>query len=103
MVEPVDPLEGGEFDFFDVLPGSTAPNDLGPVEPIDGFGESVVVGIADAADGSFDAGLRQAFRVADREVLHTSVAVVDEIGHARPGVERLFEGIQRQVASERPR
>lgn len=102
MVDPVDPLEGGVLDLVDVPPGSAAPDDFGLVQPVDGFGESIVVCVADAADGSIDAGFRQSLGVPDREVLHPSIVVMDEIGDVRPGVERLFEGVERQIASERP-
>ena len=44
-------------------------DDLGFVEAVDRLGQSIVVGIADAADGRLDAGLRQAVGVFDRDVL----------------------------------
>ena len=86
MVEPVDPLEGGVLDLVDVPPGAAAPDDLRLVEPVDGLGESVVVGVADAADGSLDAGLREALGVSDRKVLDPSIAVMDQVGNMRPVV-----------------
>ncbi len=42
-------------------------DDLGLVEAVDRLGESVVVAVADAADGGLDAGLGQALGVADAE------------------------------------
>ena len=50
-VVPVDPAEGGQLDVFDGLPRSrwAGPADqLGLVEPVDGLGQGVVVGVADA-------------------------------------------------------
>src|ERR1700690_2256919 len=44
-------------------------DDLGFVETVDGFGESVVVAVADAAYGRLDARFRQALGVFDRDVL----------------------------------
>jgi hypothetical protein len=40
-------------------------DELGLIEAIDRLGESVVVGIADAANGRFDACLRQALGILD--------------------------------------
>jgi len=42
---------------------------LGLEQAVDGFGEGVVVAVADAADRRLDAGLEQALGVADRDVL----------------------------------
>jgi hypothetical protein len=44
-------------------------DDLGFVEAVDRLGESIVIGVADAADGRLDAGLSQALGVFDRDVL----------------------------------
>jgi hypothetical protein len=51
-VVSVDPAEGGEFDVLDGLPASLAAtaNELGLVKPVEGLGQGVVVGMADAAD-----------------------------------------------------
>ena len=69
VVEPVDPFERGEFDGLEVSPWSAPPDHLGLVEPVDRLGERVVVRIADAADGRLDAGLGEALRVFDRDIL----------------------------------
>jgi hypothetical protein len=42
---------------------------FGLVEAVDGLGQRVVVGIADAADGRFDPGFGEVLGVADRDVL----------------------------------
>ena len=60
VVEPVHPFQRRELDGFERPPRSAPMDDLGLVEAIDRFGESVVVGIADAANRRLDARLRQA-------------------------------------------
>jgi hypothetical protein len=69
IVEPVDPFERGELDGLEAAPRPASVNDLGRVETVDRFSERVVLGVADAADRRFNAGLRQAFGVLDRHVL----------------------------------
>ena len=49
---------------------------LGLVEAVDGFGESVVVTVADAADRGLDTGLGQALGVSDGDVLAASDALL---------------------------
>jgi hypothetical protein len=51
---------------------------LGLVETVDGFGEGIVVGIADAADRRLYACFSQARGVFDRDVLAAPVAMVHE-------------------------
>jgi hypothetical protein len=48
-------------------------DDLGFVEPIDRLGECIVIGVADAADRGFDAGVRQPLGISDRQVLRRSL------------------------------
>ena len=63
---------------------------LGFVQAVNGFGQGVVVGIADATDGRLDPGFSQTFRVTDRDVLHASVTVVDQTALGRStGTQRL--------------
>ena len=69
VVEPVHPFECGEFHCFCIPPRATTVDDLGLEQAVDSFGEGIVVGIADAADGRFDAGLQQALGVFDRDIL----------------------------------
>ena len=78
MVEPIDPFQRGELDGFKTAPRSTAMNDLSLVKAVDRFGESIVVGIANASDRWLDPCVRQAFRISDRDILAAAVAVVDE-------------------------
>jgi hypothetical protein len=51
-------------------------DDLGLVEAVDRLGESVVVAVADAADGRFNAGFRQTLRVADADILRPPDALL---------------------------
>ena len=69
VVEPVDPFQGGELDVVDVLPRSPSADHFGLVEPVDGFRERVVVGIALRSDRGDRSGLGETFGVADGEVL----------------------------------
>ena len=45
VIEPVHPFQGGEFDGFQSAPWPAAPDHLGLVEAVDGFGQSVVIGV----------------------------------------------------------
>ena len=42
VVEPVDPLEGGDLDGFEAAPRAASMDHLGLVEAVDGLGERVV-------------------------------------------------------------
>ena len=68
MVEPIDPVERGEFDRIDRAPRSTSVDDLGLVETDDRLGLGVVIRVAAAADRGLDPGVGETFGVANREV-----------------------------------
>ena len=51
-------------------------DDLGLVKTVDGFGECIVIAVSNIAYRRFDACLRQALRVFDRDVLAAPVAMV---------------------------
>jgi hypothetical protein len=59
IVEPVDPFEGGEFHRLGAAPWATPVDYLGFEQAVDGFGERVVVAVADAAEGSMPASSRR--------------------------------------------
>ena len=46
-VEPVNPVEGGEFDGIDVAPRALAVDHFVLVETVDGLGQGVVIGVGD--------------------------------------------------------
>ena len=50
VVIPVDPFQGFPFDLTNRLPGAEELDDLGLEQADDAFGQSIVIGISDAAD-----------------------------------------------------
>src|SRR4051794_12782697 len=101
IVEPIDPFEGSEFHRLDTTPWAAPVDHLGLEQAIDGFGERVVVTVADAANRRFDASLKQALGVTDCEVLHAAIAVVYQaaLPHRTAATNRLLECIQHEVCS----
>jgi hypothetical protein len=61
-----------------------------------GLGQGVVGAVADAAHGRFHAGVGQPFGDLQRQILHATVAVVDQgAARKRPaGMQRLVQGIE---------
>jgi hypothetical protein len=53
-------------------------DDLGLLETVDFFGESVVIAVADASDRRLDACFGQALGLFDRQVLAATVGVMDK-------------------------
>ena len=62
VVEPVDPPGSGVFDLLDGPPGLAWFDQFGFVQPVDSFGERVVIGAADRSDRGLDACLWSAAR-----------------------------------------
>ena len=79
VVEPVNPLQGGQFHGFPGFPRSPAVDQLGLVEPVDGFGQGVVVAVATAADRGFDASFCQPFGLPNGNVFDAPVGVMNEL------------------------
>ena len=75
VVEPVDPFQRRELDGLQAAPWPAPVDQLGLVEAVDSFGESIVIGISDAADRRLHACFSQALGVFDRDVLAAPVAV----------------------------
>src|SRR5690606_17588462 len=98
MVEPVDPFQGGEFNRFEAVPRSAPVDYLGLVKAVDRFGESVVIGIANGADGRLNACLRQPLGILDRHVLHAAIRIVDQPAamDGPPIMKRLVESIEHE-------
>ena len=101
IIEPVHPFERGELDVFDAPPGAASADDLGLVEAIDRLSERVVIGVTNTADRAFDARLDESVGIADRQVLTTSIAVMDEAFALWSRVYRLLKSIERQVSAQR--
>src|SRR5471030_2766215 len=78
MIEPGYPFQGRQFDGLAHLPGSTAMYQFCLVQTVDGLGQRIVVAVALTAHGRFNAGFRQAFTVADGDVLRAPVAVMNQ-------------------------
>src|SRR2546427_10061726 len=79
-VVPVHPAEGRELDVLDGLPRSLSrpADEFGLVEPVDRFGEGVVVAVTDRADRWDRAELGESFAVTDRRELRTGIGVTPQ-------------------------
>lgn len=69
MIEPVDPFQRRELDGFKAPPRPAPMDDLGLVKPVDGLRESIVVTVANAANGRLDPSFSKPLRVLDRDIL----------------------------------
>ena len=69
IVEPVHPFQRRVLHGIEGPPRPASVDHLGLVEPDDGLGQRVVVGIAYAADRSLDAGLGEPLGVANGQIL----------------------------------
>jgi hypothetical protein len=69
------------------------------VQAVDGLGQGVVVAVTSAADRRLDTGLHQPLRLANGDILRSSVGVVNQGIRARlaKGLQRLLEDIQHEV------
>jgi hypothetical protein len=76
-------------------------NDLGFVETVDGFGESIVVAVADAAYRRLDTRFRQALGLFDRDLWADPVAVMHEpvAMHGPPVMQGLFQRIENEACT----
>ncbi len=88
MVEPVHPLQGGQFHGLPGFPKRPAVNQLGFVQPVDGLGQSVVVAVATAADRGLYAGLSQPFGVPNGDVLDASIGMATDAKKPSSGCQR---------------
>ncbi len=103
MIEPVHPFEGGEFHGLCMTPWPPAMKFLGLEQAVDGFGEGILAAVADAADGWFDPGVCQAFRVAKRRVLNAAIAMMNQLALSRRAaiMQRLLQGMQHKSGLSR--
>ena len=94
MIEPVNPFQGGVFNRIHVSPGTAAMDYFGLVQTIDRLCQSVVVRVTGASDRRLNTYFCQTLRVADRQVLASPVAVMDQAFGPRPRPECLLQRIQ---------
>jgi putative transposase len=78
VIKPVYPLQGCDFNGFSALPRPTAMNQLGLVQSVDCFSQSVVIRVPFAANRWFDAGLLQALGVFNAYILRAPVRMMDQ-------------------------
>src|SRR5581483_6788217 len=101
VVEPVDPLEGGELDVVDGAPGASSSDQFGLVEADGGLGQGVVVAVASGPDRRHGAGVGEAFGVADGEVLDSAIGVVHEsVDPVLALPEGHLQGVEGEVGAE---
>lgn len=96
MVKPVDPVECGEFDVLQAGPGAMSLDDFRFEQANYCFSQRVVVRTAHMADRRLNIDISQTLAVADGQILHTSVAVMDEPFAGLAGMNRLIDRIQHQ-------
>lgn len=79
-------------------------DDLGFVEAVDRFGESIVVAIADTADRRFNPGFGQALGVLDGHVLRTPVGMMHQTAAMGrlPFVQSLLQRSENEACMGRP-
>lgn len=81
-------------------------DDLCLEQPDHALGEGVIVAFADAANGRIDAGFREPLDVADADVPHPSIAMMDEALSWAAGIQDLPQGIENEcccrVATDPP-
>lgn len=65
-VEPVDVLGDGDLEVVDVLPRPLVADQLGLEQAVERLRECIVIAVALGPDGGDDAGLGEAFGVANR-------------------------------------
>lgn len=74
----MSPVQCRHLDRFPAFPG-LAVDDLRLVQPVDGFGQRVVVAITLATHRRLDSGLGQTLSVTDGDILTASVAVMNQV------------------------
>src|SRR5690606_15831239 len=103
IVEPVDPFQRRELDGLERAPWPASMDHFGLVQAVDRLGESVVVRVADAADGGLDARFGQALGILDRHILDASVRMMHQTASMDRAaiMQRLFERIENEARMRR--
>lgn len=80
-------------------------DDLGLVKSVDCFSECVVVAVANAADRRLDPGFSQTLAVIDRDVLASTIAVVDQAAaiNRLALVQSLLDRVKQEARMRRSR
>jgi hypothetical protein len=65
VIEPIDLFQRRLFDGFEAAPWPASVDHIGLIKAVDGFGQSVVVAVADAADRRLDPSFSEALGVLD--------------------------------------
>lgn len=97
MIEPVDPVQCGELDRFEMTPRPAPADDFGLEQPDDGLGQGVVVRTAHTPNRRRDAGVGQPVAVAHRQILHAAVGMLNQASGRLPGMYRLLKRIEYQT------
>ena len=98
MVEPVNPLERGDFHTLTGFPGASGVNQFRFVEAVDGFCQGVIITIPFASHRRFDPRFRQTIGVSNRKILGSPIRVVDQFLPGRlSGIQGLFQRIQNEI------
>nr|GFB76894.1 hypothetical protein [Tanacetum cinerariifolium] len=102
VIKPGHPFQRGQFDGLTRFPRSPTVDQLSLVEPVDGFGQGIVVAVSLAAYRRLDAGFCQAFAVLYRYVLRAPVAMMDQlVSFGLTGVQRLLQSVEHEVGPHR--
>ncbi len=64
-IEPINPFQLCKLNDFEGSPGLPPVDHFGFVEAVDGFGESIVIAVTNAADQRFDSCFRQSLGIFD--------------------------------------
>ena len=75
MIEPVDPLEGRVFHGVEMPPRAAVVDDFGLEQPDRRLRQSIIIGVADAADRCRDPFQNKGFRERYRRILRAGIAV----------------------------
>ena len=79
LVIPIDPFQCFPLDLANRFPRPEELDDLGLEQTDCAFGQSIVIGIPDAAHRGVDPGFGQPLGVSDRQVLAAPITMVDQL------------------------
>src|SRR5262249_19884093 len=103
MIEPIDPLKSRVLDIVHVTPPPTSTHHFGLAHPDDRPRKSVALGVPAAADRPDEPTFREPLGVADRQILHPTIAMMNQLAALWPCMQSLLERIEGNVASQRLR